>query len=70
MARRYASLAEYMARTGTSQRDFAKRFGISQAQVSKIINGKQNVKLGLAMRLSRECGVPLASFTGAEAVSA
>jgi transcriptional regulator with XRE-family HTH domain len=62
MARRYASLAEYLERTGARQEDVARRLKISQGHLSKIATGKVRPGFDLAMRIVREIGVPVESL--------
>lgn len=62
MARRYSSLAEFLKRTDTRQVDFAKQLGISQPQLSKIVNGKQRVRLELALKIARLADIPVGSL--------
>jgi transcriptional regulator with XRE-family HTH domain len=60
--RTYPNLRAYLDDTGETQERLAKRLGISQPTMSKIINGKRVPRLELALRMSRAAGVPLESL--------
>jgi transcriptional regulator with XRE-family HTH domain len=60
----YPSLAAYLADTGETQQAFARRAGVSQPVISRIVNGKQpNLDVTVAMRISKMARVPLESLT-------
>lgn len=60
--RSYSSLAQFFERTGTTQEEFAARLGISQPHLSKIVNGKQRVRLDLALRIAALADIPVSSL--------
>lgn len=63
MARRsFATLAEYLDGTGTTQAELAARVGVSQAQMSHIVRRFVEPKLSVALRLHAETDVPLEAF--------
>lgn len=57
--RSFATLTEYLEATGTTQMELAARVGVSQAQMSHLVRRFVEPKLGLALRLHAETGVPL-----------
>lgn len=65
--KRYPNLREFLKQTGRTQEEFASRLGISQPQLSKIVNGKQRPKLELALEIAGITGVPLESLVPEEA---
>jgi transcriptional regulator with XRE-family HTH domain len=64
-ARRYASLAAYLAASGVSQERLAAWVGTSQAHISRIAAGRVVPAPALALKLATIARVPLASFTRA-----
>ncbi|HMJ85233.1 MAG TPA: helix-turn-helix transcriptional regulator [Vicinamibacterales bacterium] len=66
MARRtrrtYPDLKTYFAETGETQLEFARRYQRSQNWVSKVVNGQIEPAIRVALRISRETGVPLESL--------
>lgn len=63
--RTYPNLRTYFDETGQTQEKLARRLGVSQAAISKIVNGKVEPSLELALRISRAAGVPLESLVRA-----
>lgn len=61
----YASLADYLARSGDTQQGLADALGITQAQVSRLVHGMAVPRPVLARRIARYCNIPLDSFTRA-----
>lgn len=56
---------------GATQQDVAARVGISQAHLSRVLNGKTVPSLGVALALARELRVPVERFLpGASTVQA
>jgi len=58
----YPNILAYLKDTGITQEELARRLGISQGGLSKIINNIQAPRLGLALRIERVCRVPLESL--------
>lgn len=61
----YPDLSAYLddlARQGGTQAEFADRMGMSKGYLSDLKNRRVRPSLGLAKRLSDECGVPIESF--------
>lgn len=50
------TLADYLKTTSTTQEDFASRLKVNQATVSKLVNQKVGISLGLAFEIERETG--------------
>lgn len=66
------TLADYLRGSGTSQRDFAARLGLSPSYLCEIVRGRKTPGLRLAVRIERATGgaVRAASFAPlAEAVA-
>jgi transcriptional regulator with XRE-family HTH domain len=61
----YPSLAAYLAGTRTTQDEFAKRLGITQAQVSKYLNGVRP-RLDLALKIAEAANIPVESLVPAK----
>jgi transcriptional regulator with XRE-family HTH domain len=59
---KYATLADYLARSGHTQKDVAHAVGTSQAYVSMIASGRVNPNALLSAALANYCDVPLDSF--------
>ncbi len=59
---KYPDLGAYFAQSGVTQVTVAARTGITQAQLSRIINGLTVPRPALAARLATYCSVPLGSF--------
>lgn len=51
------ALGEYLLRTGTTQKAFAPRVGVSQPTLSNLINGVHSASADLLKRISRETGL-------------
>ena len=66
--RKYASLSEYLKRTGTTHGALAKRLGVSRPYVTLISKGERQPSLELALRIAAETGIPAASLVS-EAVA-
>jgi transcriptional regulator with XRE-family HTH domain len=62
-APRYRSLADYIAATGDTQSNIARRVGTSQAHISRLVNGDRIPRALLALRLCAYAHIPLDSFT-------
>lgn len=60
MAKRYTSLADYLARGPETQEQLAARVGLSQPTISAAKHGKGSYRTFL--KISRATGVPLESF--------
>jgi len=58
----YPDLKTYFAESGDSQREFARRYRRSDGWVSQVVNGKIEPAIRVALRISRETGVPLESL--------
>ncbi len=55
------SVSEQMRRLGMGQNDLARSMGIGQAQVSRIVTGKQNLTIRTLARLEEALGLHLGS---------
>lgn len=55
--RPYTSLADWLDRTGTSQRQLAKMAGMTESAVSMLLRGSRRCSLKAAIRLSDITGV-------------
>jgi len=58
----YPNLRTYFNESGDSQMAFAQRYKRSQAWVSQVVNGNIEPAIRVALRISRETGVPLESL--------
>jgi transcriptional regulator with XRE-family HTH domain len=58
----YQSLREFLDATGLTQAQFALRVGLSQSDVSKILNGHRVPKLAVAIRIAEVAEIPIASL--------
>ena len=59
---KYQTLAEYLLRSGHTQRDVATAVGTTQAYVSMIAAGRVNPNALLSAAIAHHCDVPLGSF--------
>lgn len=59
MAKRYRTLAAYLAATGERQEDFAARVGTTQPTISRIVTGRERPGTDLALRIAKVTRVPL-----------
>ncbi len=66
--KKYASLSEYLKKTGTTHGALAKRLGVSRPYVTLIAKGDRQPSLTLALRIADETGVPAAALAS-EAVA-
>jgi transcriptional regulator with XRE-family HTH domain len=57
--RTYTSLQDWMERTGTTRRLLAKRAGIDESHLSKILSGSRRCSLEKALRLHEVTTVPV-----------
>jgi transcriptional regulator with XRE-family HTH domain len=62
---RYPDLWTYLAESGDTQANIARHVRVSQAHVSRIMNGATIPRGMLAARLAAYCQIPLDSFTRA-----
>lgn len=62
------TLSAYLKTNRIRQEDFAERIGVSQATVSRLVNGKQTCDIPLAVKIDRATAgaVPLTSWAEAE----
>ena len=67
--RSYSSLRAFLSKTGTTQEQFARRVGISQSQLSKILNGKQRPRLDLALKIAAAAEIPVSSLVTSREVA-
>ena len=58
-ARPYASLQDWLERTGTQQKELAKRAGIKEPQMSRILSRSRRCSLKVALKLHEITGVPV-----------
>jgi transcriptional regulator with XRE-family HTH domain len=58
----YPTLREFLKRTGTTQEVFAARVGITQSQLSKFMNGRQPIRLDLALKIAALADIPVSSL--------
>lgn len=58
VAKRYRNLADYFKRSGETQAELADRVGVSQPQISLVLNGI-SCSFRLAKRIHAATGVPL-----------
>ncbi len=58
-ARAYASIADWMRATGTSQGETAKLLQISQSHLCNVMRGNCKPSLDLALHISRTLNVPI-----------
>jgi transcriptional regulator with XRE-family HTH domain len=63
--RTYPNLVKYLDETGDTQWNLARRVGVSQSYMSKIVRGLAEPPLELALRISHTAGVPLESLVRA-----
>jgi len=61
--RPYASLQDWLERTGTNQSALAKLVGIKPPHMSMILKGSRRCSLMLALKLSHVTGVPVENLT-------
>ena len=57
--RAYPNLRMYLQKTGTSQRELARRLGIDPSYVSHFIRGTKSPSLRLAAKIARETNIPI-----------
>lgn len=60
--RTYPDLKTYFDESGDTQEAYAKRLNRSQSWLSKVVNGTLEPGIRMALRISRETGVPLESL--------
>ncbi|MES2602130.1 MAG: helix-turn-helix transcriptional regulator [Pseudomonadota bacterium] len=61
-------LRDWRRQNGITLQALAEKVGVTQSHLSEIENGNNDPSFGLAIKLSRETGISLASFAnGAEA---
>lgn len=60
--RRYPSVLAYLKDKGLTQGELARDVGLSNAQMSRIVNRQTQPSLGLAVKLSVICRVPVEAF--------
>jgi len=60
--RTYRDLRAYLAGSGDTQAEMARRIGISQAHISRILNGDAVPRPALATRIARYARIPIESF--------
>lgn len=70
----YPDLRTFLEKTRTTQRELIQRlaargFIVEQGKLSRIVNGKMEPELRLALALESECGVPLESLLKPESVT-
>lgn len=70
MSKRYESLTAYMDGENKTQVDLAEMFGISQASVSRIVNGQQLPDAAMVLKIHEMTGVPVESLIRARAEGA
>lgn len=59
----YADLATYIRESGDTQVNLAARVGVSQAQISRLIDGENIPRAELLEKIVRYTGIPRDSFT-------
>jgi transcriptional regulator with XRE-family HTH domain len=59
----YPDLASYLEGSGDTQANVARRVGVSQAHISRIVHGDAVPRALLAARLAQYARIPLDSFT-------
>lgn len=57
--RAYASLQDWMERTGTNTTELARRAGMTKSHLSMILKGSRRCSLEKALLLSKITGVPV-----------
>ncbi|HXG71351.1 MAG TPA: helix-turn-helix transcriptional regulator [Gemmatimonadaceae bacterium] len=62
MARTFKTLADYLKRTGTTQRALAVRLGVSAGYTCQLVSGQRQPALHLALKIARVTGVPVTSL--------
>jgi transcriptional regulator with XRE-family HTH domain len=67
--RAYPSLKAFLEQTGTTQEAFAAQLGIRQSQLSKYVNGKQQPRKDLALRIAALASIPLESLWPSQKVA-
>lgn len=60
--RTYPNLASYLEGTGLTQVELARKLGVSQPIISKLVRGLCQPSLHEALRISRLTGVPVESL--------
>ena len=60
--RTYPDLPTFLFETGTTQVEMARALGLSQGQISKLVNGLQQPSLDLALRIARYAHIPVESL--------
>jgi transcriptional regulator with XRE-family HTH domain len=58
-----ARLAEYRDRWKLKQYELAERITVTNAYLSQILSGKRRPSLPIAVRIERETGIPVESWT-------
>lgn len=60
--KQYRSLADYLARTHTTQEMFAARLGTRQSVISRYVRGKAEPSLRMACRIADAARIPIRSL--------
>jgi len=57
--RTYASLADWLDRTGTQQQTLARKVGVKDSVISQLLRGSRRCSLVTALKLEAVTGVPV-----------
>jgi plasmid maintenance system antidote protein VapI len=60
--RAYANVHDWMAATGTNQKELARRLAISEPHLSNILSKSRRCSLYVALKISKETNVPIESL--------
>lgn len=69
MRKRYESLAAALADSKQSRADWAKKWGVTEATVSRWVSGSRRPRGEQAITISQDTGVPLSVLIGGKAVA-
>ena len=64
MAKRYTDLADYFDRSGRTRAEMAKRWGVTEATISRWVSGSRRPRGQQALDVSADTGVPLSTLIG------
>ena len=56
-----------MLKSGLTQREFARRLGVSEGHVSNVVRGKRRPSLALVLRISELTGIDVGQIVGGPA---
>lgn len=58
-SRIYSTLADFLRYSGKTQADVARAAGVSQATVSRYLEGTRDLRLSVALKIAHYCRIPI-----------